>query len=75
MIEAAKGNLLLADAEALVNTVNCVGYMGKGIALQFKKAFPDNFKAYQKACANSEVMPGTYAGLPYRQTDEPTIYY
>lgn len=58
MIEVTKGNLLLTDAEALVNTVNCVGYMGKGIALQFKKAFPDNFKAYQKACDNNEVMPG-----------------
>ena len=40
MIEHTQGNLLSADAEALVNTVNCVGYMGKGIALQFKQAFP-----------------------------------
>jgi len=58
MIEHAQGNLLLADAEALVNTVNCVGYMGKGIALQFKQAFPDNFKAYEKACRAHEVKPG-----------------
>ena len=58
MIEITKGNLLEADAEALVNTVNCVGFMGKGIALQFKKAFPQNFKAYQKACRASEVQPG-----------------
>ncbi len=58
MIEHALGNLLLADAEALVNTVNCVGYMGKGIALQFKQAFPDNFKAYEKACRAHEVRPG-----------------
>ena len=50
MIRIARGNLLEAPAEALVNTVNCVGYMGKGIALQFKQAFPANFKAYERAC-------------------------
>lgn len=58
MIEHTQGNLLSADAEALVNTVNCVGYMGKGIALQFKQAFPENFKAYQQACRAEEVRPG-----------------
>jgi O-acetyl-ADP-ribose deacetylase (regulator of RNase III) len=58
MIEYSKGNLLVADAEALVNTVNCVGYMGKGIALQFKQAFPANFTAYEKACRAHEVKPG-----------------
>ena len=57
-IEITKGNLLKADAEALVNAVNCMGVMGKGIALQFKKAFPDNFKAYQKACQEKEVRHG-----------------
>lgn len=44
VIEYKKGNLLESEAEALVNTVNCVGVMGKGIALQFKQAFSDNFK-------------------------------
>lgn len=58
MVEITRGNLLTADAEALVNTVNCVGYMGKGIALQFKKAFPENFTAYQKACRAGLVQPG-----------------
>ena len=58
MIEYSKGNLLVADTEALVNTVNCVGYMGKGIALQFKQAFPVNFNAYAKACHAQAVMPG-----------------
>lgn len=58
MIEEAEGNLLEADAEALVNTVNCVGYMGKGIALQFKQAFPENFKAYQRSCDRDEVKTG-----------------
>jgi O-acetyl-ADP-ribose deacetylase (regulator of RNase III) len=58
MIEEAKGNLLEADTEAIVNTVNTVGVMGKGIALQFKQAWPENFKAYAKACKAGEVVPG-----------------
>ena len=58
MIEYKSGNILTADAEALVNTVNCVGVMGRGIALQFKKVFPANFKAYEAACKRSEVQPG-----------------
>lgn len=58
MMELTQGNILRADAEALVNTVNCVGFMGKGIALQFKKAYPENFDAYHKACATGEVRPG-----------------
>lgn len=58
MIKLTQGNLLRSDAEALVNTVNCVGYMGKGIALQFKKAFPNNFAAYHKACKQNQVLPG-----------------
>ncbi len=58
MIEFRKDNLLGADAEALVNTVNTVGVMGKGIALQFKKKFPGNFKAYERACKNEEVRVG-----------------
>lgn len=58
MIEYRKGNLLETDAEALVNTVNCVGVMGKGIALQFKQAYPDNFKDYEKACKKHLVKPG-----------------
>jgi O-acetyl-ADP-ribose deacetylase (regulator of RNase III) len=58
LIEEAYGNLLEADAEALVNTVNTVGVMGKGIALQFKRAFPENFKEYEKACKRGELEPG-----------------
>lgn len=58
MIEVTCGNLLRADAEALVNTVNCVGVMGKGIALQFKQAWPEMFKAYQRACRAGEVHLG-----------------
>jgi len=58
MIEFIKGNLLEAKAEALVNTVNTVGVMGKGIALQFREAFPKNYKAYQKACKQGRVQIG-----------------
>jgi O-acetyl-ADP-ribose deacetylase (regulator of RNase III) len=58
MIEFHRDNLLGADVEALVNTVNTVGVMGKGIALQFKKKFPGNFKAYERACKNEEVRIG-----------------
>jgi O-acetyl-ADP-ribose deacetylase (regulator of RNase III) len=59
MIEYKTGNILEADVEALVNSVNCVGFMGRGIALQFKKAWPENFKAYAAACRRQEVQPGT----------------
>ncbi|RBP85979.1 O-acetyl-ADP-ribose deacetylase (regulator of RNase III) [Cytobacillus firmus] len=58
VLHFVKGNLLSADTEALVNTVNTVGVMGKGIALQFKQAFPDNFKEYKKACNKGMVSPG-----------------
>ncbi len=58
MFELMKGNLLEADVEAVVNTVNTEGIMGKGIALQFRKAYPDNYEAYRKACEAGEVRPG-----------------
>ncbi|MBG78324.1 MAG: Appr-1-p processing protein [Alphaproteobacteria bacterium] len=58
MIEYTQGNLLKSSSEALVNTVNCVGVMGRGIALQFKKAFPDNFKAYAICCEQKDLVPG-----------------
>jgi O-acetyl-ADP-ribose deacetylase (regulator of RNase III) len=58
MIKLVKGNLLKADAEAIVNTVNIVGVMGKGIALQFKQAYPENYEAYRKACDHHELLPG-----------------
>jgi O-acetyl-ADP-ribose deacetylase (regulator of RNase III) len=58
MIEFKSGNLLQADVEALVNTVNTVGVMGKGIALQFKQAFPANFAAYERAAKQGHIVPG-----------------
>jgi len=58
MINRVKGNILEAKTEALVNTVNTVGVMGRGIALQFKQVFPENYKAYRKACERGEVQIG-----------------
>ena len=58
MIEYKTGDIIAEDAEALVNSVNCVAIMGRGIALQFKNAFPENFGAYKAACQREEVQPG-----------------
>ena len=58
MIQFTQGNLLDAQVEAIVNTVNTVGVMGKGIALMFKERFPENYKAYVAACASGEVEVG-----------------
>lgn len=59
MITYTQGNLLDAEVEALVNTVNTVGVMGKGIALMFKERFPANMSAYAKACKAGEVQTGS----------------
>jgi len=58
MIIFTHGNLLDAEVEALVNTVNTVGVMGKGIALMFKEAFPENFKLYKQACDRGDIRIG-----------------
>src|SRR5690242_234968 len=58
MLTQTHGNLLKAKTEAIINTVNCVGVMGKGIALQFKQAFPANYEAYRRACEEGEVKLG-----------------
>lgn len=58
MIENVTGNIFSARVEALVNPVNCVGIMGRGLALKFKQIFTENFKTYAKACSNGEVTPG-----------------
>lgn len=59
LISYGSGDLLKADVEALVNTVNCVGVMGKGIALQFKRRYPEMFSEYEKACKRNEVRIGS----------------
>jgi O-acetyl-ADP-ribose deacetylase (regulator of RNase III) len=57
-IEIKTGDILKQDADAIVNTVNCVGIMGRGIALQFKNAYPANYKSYKAACDAEQVQPG-----------------
>ena len=58
MIHYLEGNILESNAMALVNTVNLEGIMGKGIALQFKKQFPNNYKLYKKACEDGTIGVG-----------------
>jgi hypothetical protein len=58
MIEVTRSDILKADAEALVNTVNCVGVMDRCIAAQFKRAYPKNFSVYQQACKRHEGVVG-----------------
>ena len=58
MIEYVKGDILKANVEALVNPVNCVGVVGAGLSLQFKKAFPDNFRSYAESCRGGGMQMG-----------------
>ena len=71
MIVKGQANLLHADVEALINTVNCVGVMGKGIALQFKQAYPENFKFYEQACKAKEVKVGQMLTFATKQFVNP----
>jgi O-acetyl-ADP-ribose deacetylase (regulator of RNase III) len=71
MIEFQRGDILQADAEALVNTVNCVGIMGRGIALQFRKEFPENFEAYKAVCDREELHPGMMLVFNLNQLQNP----
>lgn len=73
MIEKESGNILHADVEALVNTVNCVGIMGRGIALQFKKEFPSNYTAYRAACERKEVQIGEMFTFDLNRLDNPRL--
>ena len=71
MIKEAQGNLLAADVDALVNTVNTVGVMGKGLALQFKRAYPQMFTAYAAACKTGDVTTGRMHVWPTGLLDGP----
>ncbi len=71
MIELIRGDVLRQDVEALVNTVNCVGVMGRGIALQFRKSFPENFRFYEAACKHGEVHPGRVLVFDTHQPTNP----
>jgi O-acetyl-ADP-ribose deacetylase (regulator of RNase III) len=64
MVELSRGDLLKAEVEALVNTVNCVGVMGKGIALQFRQAFPANYDAYRRAVQAGKMKLGRVLVVP-----------
>jgi O-acetyl-ADP-ribose deacetylase (regulator of RNase III) len=68
MITSKTGNILDAGTQALVNTVNTVGVMGKGIALQFKNEFPENFAAYMQAVKREELKVGTVQVVPVKST-------
>ena len=59
MIHFVKGNLFDTQCEAIVNTVNCVGVMGKGVALQCKNEYPENYRSYRERCRKGELQPGT----------------
>lgn len=71
MIKETSGNLLRAETEALVNTVNTEGVMGKGIALQFKKAYPAMFDAYRRAAKAGEIRLGRVQVWPTGQMTGP----
>jgi O-acetyl-ADP-ribose deacetylase (regulator of RNase III) len=71
MIRFTQGNLLEAKAEALVNTVNTVGVMGKGIALMFKERFAENYRHYAAACKAGEVQTGKVHVTAVNELDGP----
>ncbi|MDD9869302.1 MAG: macro domain-containing protein [Gammaproteobacteria bacterium] len=71
MIEYKTGDILSEQTDALVNTVNCVGVMGRGIALQFKRNFPENFKAYASLCKQGKMQPGRVFVFETKQTIRP----
>jgi O-acetyl-ADP-ribose deacetylase (regulator of RNase III) len=71
MIHTVRGNLLEANVEALVNTVNTVGIMGRGVALQFKLAFPENYELYRQACERGEVRIGRVFTYDLRRLQNP----
>ncbi len=67
MIEFKSGNLLHSEKQTLVNTVNCVGVMGKGIALEFRNRYKEMYRDYEARCRRQEVKPG----VPYRYPSLP----
>jgi O-acetyl-ADP-ribose deacetylase (regulator of RNase III) len=73
VITRVKGDLLTAEVDALVNTVNCVGVMGKGIALQVKRRYPGVFAEYERACKRGDVKIGQMLVVPTGQLDGPRL--
>jgi O-acetyl-ADP-ribose deacetylase (regulator of RNase III) len=64
MLESVQGDILKSDCAVIINTVNCVGVMGKGLALQFKRQFPAMFAAYQRDCNLGLIQPGRLSSFP-----------
>ena len=58
MIKFTKGNMFDTPADIRINTVNCVGVMGIGVALEFKKRFPKMYRTYKKECERGNIQPG-----------------
>jgi len=71
MIQIKFGDILTANVEAIVNTVNCVGVMGKGIALQFKMKFPENYRFYKKICDQGRMIVGKVLVFEQEPTEQP----
>lgn len=71
MIHSKFGDILAANVEAIVNTVNCVGVMGKGIALQFKMKYPENYQLYKKTCDQGRMMVGKVLTFEKKSSDNP----
>jgi O-acetyl-ADP-ribose deacetylase (regulator of RNase III) len=69
-IETKSGDLFLSGTHAIVNTVNCIGVMGRGIALQFKQRYPQMFRFYREACAKKELAPGKMWTWQERRLEE-----
>lgn len=71
MVEVVSGDLFEADVDAITNAVNCVGVMGRGIALAFKNRFPENFIAYKQACDDGSLRPGSVFVFDRRDSAHP----
>lgn len=71
MVEVVSGDLFEADVDAITNAVNCVGVMGRGIALAFKNRFPDNFIAYKQACDDGTLRPGSVFVFDCGESEHP----
>ncbi len=71
MLELVTGNMFDIDADILINTVNCVGVMGCGVALAFKRLYPKMFREYRRCCDMNEIAPG--ALWVFRTDDQKTV--
>ena len=73
MIEYIEGDIFDSPAQVIVNTVNTVGVMGKGLALSFKKRYPDMFESYKKVCEKHQLTIGKL--MLYKEADHWILLY